>query len=53
MKIRLNSVFVDDKAVFQSVADRMHQSGMERGVNNSYDCLDELLAKMKKDKIKI
>ena len=38
------------KAVFQSVADRdgMHQSGMEKGVNDSHDRLDELLAKMQK-----
>lgn len=38
------------QSVFQSVADRdgMLQSGMERGVNDSYDRLDELLAKMKK-----
>jgi hypothetical protein len=33
-----------------TVADRdgMLQSGMERGVNDSYDRLDELLEKMKK-----
>ena len=33
-------------AVFQSVADRdgMAQSGMEKGVNESYDRLDELFA---------
>jgi len=33
------------QSVFQSVADRdgMLQSGMERGVNDSYECLDELL----------
>jgi uncharacterized protein YndB with AHSA1/START domain len=38
------------KAVFQSVADRdgMLQSGMEKGVNDSHDRLDELLAKMQK-----
>lgn len=37
------------QSVFQSVADRdgMLQSGMERGVNDSYDRLDELLVKMK------
>ncbi len=37
------------QSVFQSVADRdgMLQSGMERGINDSYDRLDELLAKMK------
>ena len=41
---------VTSQAVFQSVADRDGelQSGMERGVNDSYDRLDELLAKMKK-----
>jgi len=35
--------------VFMSVADRdgMLQSGMEEGVNESYDRLEELLAKMK------
>jgi uncharacterized protein YndB with AHSA1/START domain len=38
------------QSVFQSVADRdgMLQSGMERGVNDSYDRLDELLEKIKK-----
>jgi uncharacterized protein YndB with AHSA1/START domain len=41
---------VTTKAVFQSVADRdgMLQSGMEEGVNDSHDRLDELLAKMQK-----
>ncbi len=36
------------QSVFQSVADRdgMMQSGMEEGVNDSYDRLDELLEKM-------
>ena len=36
--------------VFQSIADRdgMLQGGMEEGLNDSYDRLDELLAKMKK-----
>ena len=36
------------QSVFQSVADRdgMLQSGMEEGVNDSYDRLDELLEKM-------
>jgi uncharacterized protein YndB with AHSA1/START domain len=35
--------------VFMSVADRdgMWQSGMEEGINDSYDRLEELLAKMK------
>jgi uncharacterized protein YndB with AHSA1/START domain len=38
------------QSVFQSVADRdgMLQSGMEEGVNDSYDRLDELLKKMQK-----
>lgn len=42
--------WVMTKAVFQSVADRdgMLQSGMEKGVNDSHDRLDELLAKMQK-----
>lgn len=42
--------WVMTKAVFQSVADRdgMVQSGMEKGVNDSHDRLDELLAKMQK-----
>ena len=36
-------------SVFQSVSDRdgMIQSGMERGVNEGYERLDEILAKMK------
>lgn len=36
------------QSVFQSVSDRdgMIQSGMERGVNEGYERLDELLAKM-------
>jgi uncharacterized protein YndB with AHSA1/START domain len=35
------------QSVFQSVADRdgMLRSGMERGVNDGYDRLDQLLAK--------
>jgi uncharacterized protein YndB with AHSA1/START domain len=39
------------QSVFQSVADRdgMLQSGMEAGVNDSYDRLDELLKKMQKE----
>ena len=39
------------QSVFQSVADRdgMMQSGMEEGVNDSYDRLDELLKKMQKE----
>ena len=41
---------VTTKAIFQSIADRdvMLQSGMEKGVNDSHDRLDELLAKMQK-----
>lgn len=40
------------QAVFQSVVDRdgQLQSGMEEGVNDSYDRLDELLTRMKTDK---
>ncbi len=39
------------QSVFQSVADRdgMLKSGMEEGVNDSYDRLDELLKKMQKE----
>jgi hypothetical protein len=38
------------QSVFQSVADRdgMVQSGMERGVNEGYERLDEVLAKLRK-----
>jgi uncharacterized protein YndB with AHSA1/START domain len=38
------------QSLFQSVADRdgMLQSGMERGVNDSHDRLDELLEKLQK-----
>jgi uncharacterized protein YndB with AHSA1/START domain len=38
------------QSVFQSVADRdgMVQSGMERGVNEGYERLDEILAKLRK-----
>ena len=38
------------QVVFQSIADRdgMLQGGMEEGLNDSYDRLDELLVKMKK-----
>jgi uncharacterized protein YndB with AHSA1/START domain len=45
-----NKTRVTTKAVFQSVADRdgMLQSDMEKGVNDSHDRLDELLAKMQK-----
>jgi uncharacterized protein YndB with AHSA1/START domain len=39
------------QAVFQSIADRdgMMQSGMERGVNEGYERLDELLEKVEKE----
>lgn len=45
-----NRTELTSQSVFQSVADRdgMLQSGMEEGVNDSYDRLDELLEKMKK-----
>ena len=38
------------QVVFQSIADRdgMLQGGMEEGLNESHDLLDELLEKMKK-----
>ena len=41
-----NRTRVTSQSVFQSVADRdgMIQSGMERGVNEGYDRLDEILA---------
>jgi uncharacterized protein YndB with AHSA1/START domain len=40
------------QSVYQSVSDRdgMVQSGMERGVNEGYERLDEILVKMKKEK---
>jgi uncharacterized protein YndB with AHSA1/START domain len=42
------------QVVFQSIADRdgMLQDGMEEGLNESHDRLDELLEKMKKRTIK-
>ncbi len=45
-----NRTKLTDQSVFQSVEDRdgMMQSGMEQGVNESYERLDELLEKMKK-----
>ncbi len=45
-----NRTKLTSQSVFQSVADRdgMLQSGMEEGVNDSYDRLDELLEKMQK-----
>jgi uncharacterized protein YndB with AHSA1/START domain len=41
------------KSIFQSVADRdgMIQSGMERGLNESHERLDELLKKLLAEKI--
>ena len=46
-----NRTLLSSQSVFQSVADRdgMIQSGMEVGVNDSYDRLDELLEILKKD----
>jgi len=43
------------QSVFQSVADRdgMMQSGMEEGINESFDRLDELLEKNEKRRIKV
>jgi len=43
-----NRTKLTSQSVFQSVADRdgMLRSGMEEGVNDSYDRLDELLEKM-------
>ena len=45
-----NKTKMVSQSVFQSVADRdgMLQSGMEEGVNDSFDRLDELLKKMQK-----
>jgi uncharacterized protein YndB with AHSA1/START domain len=45
-----NRTRLTSQSVFQSVEDRdgMLQSGMEDGVNDSYDRLDELLEKMQK-----
>ncbi|HEY9205217.1 MAG TPA: SRPBCC family protein [Candidatus Methanoperedens sp.] len=45
-----NRTKLTSQSVFQSVADRdgMLKSGMEEGVNDSYDRLDELLEKMQK-----
>jgi uncharacterized protein YndB with AHSA1/START domain len=43
-----NRTKLTSQSVFQSVVDRdgMLESGMEEGVNDSYDRLDELLKKM-------
>jgi uncharacterized protein YndB with AHSA1/START domain len=45
-----NRTKLTSQSVFQSVVDRdgMLQSGMEEGVNDSYDRLDRLLEKMQK-----
>ena len=45
-----NRTKLTSQSVFQSVVDRdgMLQSGMEEGVNDSYNRLDELLEKMQK-----
>lgn len=44
-----NRTKLTSQSVFQTVEDRdgMLQSGMEKGVNDSYDRLDELLEKMR------
>lgn len=49
-----NRTKLTSQSVFQSVADRdgMLQSGMEKGVDESYERLDELLSKMKAGGIK-
>ena len=46
---------VNMQSVFQSVADRdgMMQSGMEQGINESFDRLDELLERNEKRRIKV
>ncbi len=45
-----NRTRVTAKSVYQSVSDRdgMIQSGMERGVNEGYERLDEILSKLQK-----
>lgn len=45
-----NRTKLTDQSVFQSVEDRdgMMQSGMEQGINESYERLDEVLEKIKK-----
>jgi len=47
-----NRTKVTIQSVYQSIADRdgMVESGMERGVNEGYERLDEILVKMKKEK---
>ena len=47
-----NRTRVTIQSVYQSIADRdgMVESGMEHGVNEGYERLDELLVKMKKEK---
>jgi uncharacterized protein YndB with AHSA1/START domain len=48
-----NRTRMTSQSVFQSIADRdgMLQSGMEAGVNDSYDRLEELLKNMQKMKV--
>ena len=47
-----NRTRVTIQSVYQSITDRdgMVESGMEHGVNEGYERLDELLVKMKKEK---
>jgi len=47
-----NRTRVTIQSVYQSIADRdgMVESGMERGLNEGYERLDEILVKMKKEK---
>ena len=47
-----NRTKVTIQSVYQSIADRdgMVESGMERGLNEGYERLDEILVKMKKEK---
>lgn len=48
--LQVNRTKLTSHSVFQSVEDRdgMLQSGMEEGINDSYDRLDELLERMQK-----
>jgi uncharacterized protein YndB with AHSA1/START domain len=49
-----NRTKLTSQSVFQSVEDRdgMLQSGMEEGVNDSYERLDELLEKLQNKNVK-
>jgi uncharacterized protein YndB with AHSA1/START domain len=49
-----NRTKMTSQSVFQSVEDRdgMPQSGMEKGVNDSYERLDELLEKLQNKNLK-